>query len=148
MTQITCFAVCVVTVGLTLSGCGRPDRETPGTAPAATPATAVPGHPLDIAFKTNPDPPKIGDNVFEVTVKHADGTPVTDATVSTEFVMPRGTPEQQMAEMRTEANLTHQENGVYVGNGQVIMAGNWNVTVSVKRGAEEIGLKRLSVSAK
>jgi len=38
--------------------------------------------------------------------------------------------------------------GTYAGTGQVMVAGKWNVTVSVKQGGKEIGQKKLTLTAK
>jgi hypothetical protein len=37
---------------------------------------------------------------------------------------------------------------MYRGQGQVSMAGNWDVTVTVMRGGEEIGSKKMTLTAK
>src|SRR6266487_828765 len=59
---------------------------------------------VTITFVSRPSPPKAGENQFDVTVKGADGKPVTDAEVAVLFVMP-GMPAMKMAEMRSEAKL-------------------------------------------
>lgn len=88
----------------------------------------------------------IGDNRFEVTVKGADGTPVTDADVSVLFIMPAW-PIKRIPETRSEVNLTSAGGGTYTGIGQVAMAGTWVVTVSVKHGGKTIGHKNLWLNA-
>ena len=40
---------------------------------------------LEITFTSKPNPPKSGDNSFEVVMKDAAGKPVTDAAVSASF---------------------------------------------------------------
>jgi uncharacterized GH25 family protein len=100
----------------------------------------------EITFKSDPETPKMGDNTFEVMVMQ-DGKPVDDAQVSVEFFMP-AMPEMKMAEMRTKADLTSAGNGIDRGAGQVMMAGNWEVTVMAMRNGQEIGRKKLSVTAK
>ena len=37
---------------------------------------------------------------------------------------------------------------MYMGTGNVMMAGKWNVTVSVKQGGEDLGQKKLILTAK
>lgn len=101
---------------------------------------------LDIAFRSQPDPPKTGQNTFEVTVKGADGTPITDASVSVAFYMPP-MPSMNMPEMRNSVTLKHETEGRYRGTGNVAMAGRWEVTVAVKRGGKEIGSRKLTVTA-
>ena len=107
---------------------------------ASTPAKST----LDIMLM-QPSQPKAGDNPFEVMVKGADGKPVSDADVSLTLVMPAT---KTMAEMRSEVKLKPAGGGVYKGSGQVMMAGMWNVTVSVKQGGKEIGEKKVTVTAK
>src|SRR5437867_11859004 len=85
---------------------------------------------VDIMLTSKPSPPKTGDNTFEVMVKDAAGKPITDAEVVAMFYMPKM---GAMPEMKNNVTLTHQKDGTYVGTGQVMMAGKWEVTVSVKR---------------
>src|SRR5439155_8236486 len=40
---------------------------------------AAPAQQLDIAFRSVPDPPKVGENQFEITVKDPSGKPIADA---------------------------------------------------------------------
>jgi YtkA-like protein len=88
---------------------------------------------------------KVGDNQFEVMVKGADGKPISNADVSVLLVMP-ATP--KMGEMRNEVKLKPAAAGTYTGTGQVMMAGSWNVTVSVKQGGKEVGQKKVTLAAK
>ena len=38
--------------------------------------------------------------------------------------------------------------GMYMGSGNVMMAGKWNVTVNVKQAGKAIGQKRLTLTAR
>jgi hypothetical protein len=78
-----------------------------------------------------PTAPKTGDNQFEVMVKGADGKPISDADVSVVLVMPKTA---TMAEMRNEVKLKSSGKGMYIGSGNVMTAGTWNATVTVKQG--------------
>ena len=99
---------------------------------------------LDIMLMSKPSPPKTGENTFEVMVKDAAGKPITDAEVTAMFYMAKmGT----MPEMKNNVTLKHQKEGTYVGTGQVMMAGKWDVTVSVKRAGKEIGSKKFPITA-
>ena len=99
---------------------------------------------VDIMLTSKPSPPKTGDNTFEVMVKDAAGKPITDAEVTAMFFMAKiGT----MPEMKNNVTLKHQKEGTYVGTGQVMMAGKWDVTVMVKRAGKEIGSKKFPVTA-
>lgn len=92
-----------------------------------------------------PTAPKSGDNQFEVMVKGVDGKPISDADVSVVLVMPKTA---TMAEMRNEVKLKPSGNGMYAGSGNVMMAGKWNATISVKQGGKEVGQKKVVVTAK
>jgi hypothetical protein len=135
-------AICLVT-----AGCSRAEQsaqETPTTG-ASTAGTTQGG--LDITFTSRPDPPRTGnDTAIEVSVRQSDGTPVTDADVVVVLSMP-AMPSMNMPAMRTEASLTHEGNGVYMGPAQLLMNGTWNVAVNVSRGGQRIASRNLSIIA-
>lgn len=114
-----------------------------GSGPVASAETGG----FAIAFDTDPDPPRSGDNSLTVTVKQADGTAVTDADVSVTFYMP-AMPSMNMPEMRDTAQLTHESSGRYRGENHLVMAGTWNVTVAISRDGRKIGGSKFSVIAK
>jgi hypothetical protein len=130
---IAIVTLCVMTVSSTAAAQAKPK-------PTATKAG------LDIMLM-QPKDVKAGDNQFEVMVKGTDGKPVSSADVSVLFVMP-AMPAMKMAEMRNEVKLKPSGPGMYMGPGNVMMAGKWNVTVSVKQGGKEIGQKKLTLTAK
>ena len=118
-------------------------------SPAAAQAKPMPKAAkagLDIMLM-QPKDVKAGDNQFEVMVKGTDGKPISGADVSVLFVMP-AMPAMKMAEMRNEVKLKPSGSGMYMGSGNVMMAGKWNVTVSVKQGGKQIGQKKLTLTAK
>lgn len=139
---VAAIAAVVITAGCG-GGNGQPATE---SAPVASAPAQAGAQAVDITFKTEPDPVMTGDNTFEAMVMQ-NGKPVTDATVSTEFFM-AAMPSMKMPEMRTKAELMHMGNGMYRGKGQVTMAGNWDVTVMVMRGGQEIGSKKMTLTAK
>jgi len=116
----------------------------PPPAPAAEGAAAT---ELAIAFRPQPDPPRTGDNRFEVSVQDASGQPVSGATVSVTLFMP-AMPTMNMPAMQSDAKLAHEGGGVYRGMGQILMAGRWDVTVNVDRGGRRVGSRGFSVVAK
>ena len=132
----------VIAAAVMAVGCGSGEAEGDRTPSASSPA--VQG--MDITLRTTPDHVSTGENTFEVMVMQ-DGKPVTDATVSTEFYMP-AMPSMNMAEMRTKTDLTHAGSGTYRGTGQVTMAGDWDVTVTVMRGGQEIGRRTVKLTAR
>ena len=120
---------------------GAASAQTGAKPPAANAAPPV------ITFATQPTPAKAGGNSqFDVTVKDAKGQPIGNADVSVILVMP-AMPAMKMAEMRNEVKLKPAGGGKYSGTGQIMMAGQWNVTVSVKQAGKEIGSKKLTLSA-
>jgi uncharacterized GH25 family protein len=100
---------------------------------------------VDIMLTSKPSPPKTGENTFEVMVKDAAGKPITDAEVTAMFVMAAT---KTMPEMKNNVTLKHTKEGSYTGSGQVAMAGNWDVTVTVKRAGKELGSKKFPITAK
>ena len=123
---------------------GLQNYEKP-TAAEGSPSGGAPA--LDIAFRTEPDPPKTGESLLEVVVKDAKGQAVADAEVSVQFFMP-AMPTMSMPAMRNEAKLPHVGGGIYRGPGQVMMAGRWDVTVVVSKGGQQLGRKQLAVVAR
>jgi len=116
----------------------------PAVAQAKTKSKAAKPAGVDVMLM-KPTAVKAGENQFEVMVKGADGKPINDADVSLLFVMPKTA---TMAGMRNEVKLKPSGNGMYVGPGNVMMAGTWNTTVSVKQGGKEIGQKKVTLTAK
>lgn len=102
---------------------------------------------MDITFQSQPDPPRTGENVFEVTVTGADGRPVADAEVTVVFFM-AAMPSMSMPAMKNETKLESVGSGVYRGTGQVMMAGRWDVTIVVSRGGQRIGSRQIGVVAR
>jgi nitrogen fixation protein FixH len=80
-------------------------------------------------------------------VKDANGQPVADGEVSVQLFMP-AMPTMNMPAMRNETKLPHVGGGVYRGPGQVMMAGRWDVTVTVAKGGQQLGRKQLATVAR
>ena len=116
----------------------------------AAPAQAAGGSAaanVDITFSPQPDPPRAGENTFEVIVRDASGQPIADADVSVTFFMP-AMPTMNMPAMRNQAKLPPTGSGVYRGSGQVMMAGRWDVTVDVSRRGQRLGSRQFAVVAR
>jgi hypothetical protein len=120
-----------VLVGIIAAGCSGGNQQMPD---------------IDVTFKTQPDPLKVGENTFEAMVM-VGGQPVTDAGVSVEFVMP-AMPSMNMPEMRTTVPLTHGGSGRYHGTGSMAMAGVWDATVTVTRAGQGMGTRKFRLTAK
>ena len=114
--------------------------------PAMASAAAA-GDRLAIAFQPSPNPPTAGDNVFDVSVEDANGQPVTDADVSVTLFM-AAMPSMNMPAMRSTAALAALGDGTYRGNGEVVMAGRWDVTVTVTRDGQALGAETFTVVAR
>lgn len=115
--------------------------------PPATAEGTAPGERLDITFRPQPDPPRTGDNVLEVSVKDASGQPISDADVSVTFFM-AAMPTMNMPAMRNETKLPPVGGGVYRGSGQVMMGGRWDVTVNVSKDGKRLGSRQFAVVAR
>lgn len=130
----------VVIAALAAAACGGGNQQAPATqAPAG-------GQQAEITFKSEPDPPRTGENTFEVMVMQG-GQPVTDAEVSVMFFMP-AMPAMKMPEMKNTVTLAHEGAGRYRGTGNVMMAGGWDATVMAMRAGQEIGSQKFAVTAK
>ena|SRR5687767_71960 len=108
-------------------------------------ASAQPGV-ATVTLTTKPSPLGLGQNLFEVTVKDTKGQWVTDATVTLVMAMPAD-PKTKHPEMRTEGTLNNVGLGTYNGIAIVTMAGDWDVTVTARRGGKSIGEKKARLTA-
>ena len=145
MTRLLSIVAALLLLTMTACSSGQEAPTPSSTQPAAAPATG--GQGVSIDFRSEPDPPRYGDNAVEVTLRQPDGTPITDATVTAVFSMP-AMPSMNMPAMRAEAPLTHVEGGRYKGTGQLSMGGTWTVVVTASRGGETVAKKTLSIVAK
>lgn len=145
------MAAVVVVLSLVASACGGAEQE-PATESGAPPSYGAPSAAVpptgnvEVTLTTQPDPPRMGETTFEAMVMMG-GQPVTDADVSVELFMP-AMPDMKMPEMRHSFPLEHAGGGRYRGPGNVMMAGNWDATVSVKRDGQEVGARRVPITAK
>lgn len=113
------------------------------SAPAST-SSAQPT--AKISFAVEPNPPKgAADNTFHVSLLDANGKAIADAQVTVTVVMP-AMPSMSMPEMRNSFQLPFVQ-GMYMGKGNVGMAGSWNVSVEAKRNGEVIATYRTRFNA-
>jgi hypothetical protein len=105
-------------------------------------------HPREatLTLVTKPSPLGIGQNLFEVTVTDSDGRPVSDGEVKLQLLMPAD-PKTKHPEMRTEGQLNNIGSGRYNGIAMVMMAGDWDVTVTATRKGESIGTRTERLTA-
>ena len=138
----------VVLSGVLALGCGGGEQNNTNTATAPAPGASsqTPAGNVEVTLTTQPDPPRMGETTFEAMVMMG-GQPVTDADVSVELFM-AAMPAMNMPEMRNSVALTHEGGGRYRGTGNVMMAGSWDATVSVKRNGQDIGARKVPLVAK
>ena len=117
--------------------------EKPAPAAGATPSKAGQAPTVLFALRTQPVPPRSGKNDFEVTLKDADGKPISDAQVSLEVSMPA------MPSMKaSEVKLASTGNGSYKGSATLGMAGDWDVTVKASRNGQQLDVKKMRLTVK
>ena len=136
-----------IAASLIVAACTGSQNAPAGSGGAGISATGPATGGIAITLASDPNPPKSGDNSFAVTVKQADGSPITDGTVKAMFSMP-AMPSMNMPAMKSDATLVHEGGGTYRGPGQLSMAGTWDVTVAVSRNGREVGNQRFSLVAK
>ena len=148
MKQMNVALGVIVLSGILAIGCGGGEQNNANTASAPAPAASSqpPAGEVEVTLTTQPDPPKMGETTFEAMVMMG-GQPVTDADVSVELFM-AAMPAMNMPEMRNTVALQHEGGGRYRGTGNVMMAGSWDATVSVKRGGQEVGARKVPLVAK
>ncbi len=113
----------------------------PSPGGAQAPAGAE-GQPVTMTMESTPSPPQTGANTVVITVTQA-GAPVTDASVTGEFFMP------VMESMgKTTAEFRHDGGGRYTGQGNLSMAGSWQVTVTARRGDRTLAMRTFNLTAK
>jgi hypothetical protein len=115
--------------------------------PPPVAGTPVATDTLEIALTSQPDPPRAGDNTFEVTVRQPTGEPVADATVQVVLFMP-AMPSMNMPAMRSQATLLPAGEGRYRGTVDVGMSGRWDVTITVVRDGQTIGRAERAIVAR
>jgi nitrogen fixation protein FixH len=99
-----------------------------------------------LVLRTKPSPLGLGQNLFEVSVKDANGQPVANADVTIVLLMPAD-PKTRHPEMKTEGKLNNVGKGLYNGITIVTMAGDWDVTVTATQKGKQIGQTKARVTA-
>lgn len=117
-----------------------------GNGKPETSATSPEKPAAKISFSVQPNPAKgAADNMFHVSLVDANGKAIPDAQVTVTLVMP-AMPSMSMPEMRNSFQLPFVQ-GMYMGKGNVGMAGSWNVSVEAKRGGQVIATYRTRLNA-
>lgn len=108
---------------------------------------AKPAAAAKISFMVDPNPPKgAQEAMFHVTLTDAVGKPIPEAKVKVTLVMP-AMPSMNMPEMRSSFDVPWTS-GMYMGKGNVPMAGPWNVTVEASKDGQVMATYRTRLTAK
>jgi Cu(I)/Ag(I) efflux system membrane fusion protein len=102
---------------------------------------------LQIALKTNPDPPRSGNNTVVVTLLDSAGAAIADAAVEVRFYM-AAMPSMNMPEMSASFPMTSAGKGRYTGSGKLVMGGTWEATVTVTKKGVRLARKKFTVNAR
>ncbi len=137
--------VSVAVIFSLLASCGGSEGTRSEDGQVLPPTGASDG--LIVTFGSQPDPLEKGDNAIRVTIKAADGSPMTDGTVTAVFSM-AAMPSMSMPAMRSDATLQHEGEGRYRGTGQLEMGGTWNVAIAIAQGSKTHATRRTSIVAK
>lgn len=144
--------VSAMVLTLLVAGCSKPS-DSAGSGADSTAQQGVQalpagtGQTLDVAFASDPNPVRSGDNTLTITVKQLDGTAVDDASVSAQFYMP-AMPSMNMPEMRSEFAFAPKGGGLYEASGELVMGGTWNVTINVHPASGAPETRTFSIVAK
>ncbi len=130
-------ALSVLALLFAIAGCGNPPPEVADvdagteTADAGQTANGDPTNPLALTATIAPNPPQVGRNTLSVTIKGANGVPVTGATLKVKVFSPA------MGHGSSETPVvTESGNGVYtVTRVTFTMVGQWQVTLDATKGA-------------
>jgi RND family efflux transporter MFP subunit len=87
---------------------------------------------LTLALSTRPEKAKAGENILRLKITDQTGKPVKDAQVSFQYTMNM----QGMAASKADAKLS--KDGFYEAKTNLAMAGEWEVTVTVRSGQKAI----------
>jgi RND family efflux transporter MFP subunit len=92
-----------------------------------------------------PKAAKVGQNAVRLTVKDAQGNPVTDAEVEVTLFMPQM---GSMPPMTAKATLKSVGAGEYAGTIDIPMAWSWQTTVTVKKEGKSLGSMQTTITAR
>jgi hypothetical protein len=121
-------------------------QKSPDTSTSSTTDQKPKPSGAKITLMVEPNPPKgAADNMFHVSLVDADGKAIPDAEVTVTLVMP-AMPSMSMPEMRNSFKVPFMS-GMYMGKGNVGMAGSWNVSIEAKRNGQVIATYRTRFNA-
>jgi len=130
-----------VLIGLLLAGTVA-CTQSPDRAKVVAQKTAAVG-PVVLAMENGATPPVTGSNSITVSVKETDGMPIDDATVTGDLFMP------VMESMgHTAVPFKPDGNGRYTGQGNLSMAGAWQITVTVTRAGQTLATRTFNLTTR
>lgn len=91
----------------------------------------------NVEVKIDKNPPVVGDNSIEISIKDASGKQVTDAKVKVEYSMP-AMPGMPAMNYKTDAELKGNE---YRATMKLSMSGPWNIAVKISKGGKTSSMK-------
>jgi len=92
-----------------------------------------------------PKAAKVGQNTVRLTIKDAQGNPITDAEVEVTLFMPQM---GSMAPMTAKTTLKSAGSGEYAGTIDIPMAWSWQTTVTVKKEGKSLGSMQTTITAR
>src|SRR5262245_44846649 len=92
-----------------------------------------------------PKAAKVGQNTVRLTIKDAQGNPITDAEVEVTLFMPQM---GSMAPMTAKAALKPAGAGEYAGTIDIPMAWSWQTIVTVKKEGKSLGSMQTTITAR
>jgi Cu(I)/Ag(I) efflux system membrane fusion protein/cobalt-zinc-cadmium efflux system membrane fusion protein len=116
---------------------------------AATPVSTSPSRAMSevkIEYSTHPNPLAKGSNQITVVATESNGAASTGADVSAAFFMP-AMPAMGMPAMHSSARLSEVRAGSYSGRVELGSGGTWQMTITVRRNGQVVGVKSASVDA-
>jgi Cu(I)/Ag(I) efflux system membrane fusion protein/cobalt-zinc-cadmium efflux system membrane fusion protein len=114
-------------------------------APTSASTSRAPAQ-VKIEYSTHPNPPSKGSNQITVIVTESNGAVSTGADVSVAFFMP-AMPAMGMPAMHASARLSEVRAGSYSGPVDLGSGGTWQMTITVRRNGQVVGVKSASVDA-
>ncbi len=145
--SLSAVVLCLLAAGCTKSSDAGAGAQGSAAQQNGQSLPAGSGQTLNIAFASDPDPVRSGDNSLTIIVKQPDGTAIDDATVSAQFYMP-AMPSMNMPEMRSEFAFAPKGGGLYEASGELVMGGTWNVTINVHPATGAPETRTFSIVAK
>jgi RND family efflux transporter MFP subunit len=99
-----------------------------------------------IEMKTEPSPPRKGENKLTLVLRDSFGAPIDGANVSVVFYMPP-MPAMGMAAMRRVTTATAHGNGTYTATINLDSGGGWQVSVSANKAGQQVATLQTNLSA-